>query len=455
MSNSGTPAGRSGGQGAEDRADVTSGYNTGGEEDKSGVGSTARERRKKEEAAREKLKEELLRQFEAGQLKAEKDVPHSQASPSAGEIQKLLRDYKLDGVREAQPRQIPTIEEQRDKTVSTRRSIPPPPRHPAPVPLPDVSRPPPGYLRPVQAMPVSFYQPQPLYSYEDTIVTRVLQSLMGNRAQQPVELPSVQPQDAMDKVLSWDLSSGGRKEDFGGTRMERSLSRERRLTRSPERSGERPRPKRRRSLSTDTVCRPEVRRASSRRKRSRSRSRHEKRRRLVKSTRSERAKSVERLLRKSNQPHHSSSRREVSPLTRTCSLRTEETSQVKRRQESHSVGNSPRIRKIVLLSPKRANKSVREVIMDERDHTRLKDEGHDRSRSPVKKKVKDRLGVRKKEPEEMEVYNMDTSLGRCGAVAIVKEYIDSKSGIMELRTSEGGRGAVILFSAEQVWIPDR
>merc|ERR1719318_208131 len=94
--------------------------------------------------------------------------------------------------------------------------------------------------------------------------------------------------------------------------------------------------------------------------------------------------------------------------------------------------------------------------MDERDHTRMmKEEHHERTRSPVKKRVKDRLGVRKEEPEQVEVYNMDTNLGRCGAVAIIKEYIDSKSGIMELRTSEGGRGAVILFSAEQVWIPDR
>ena len=153
LSNSGTPNVRRSGQGPEDGADVTSGYNTGGEEDKSGVGS-ARERRKEEEAAREKLKEELLRQFEAGQLKSENEA-HSLVSPSAGEIQKLLRDYKLDGEREAQPRQIPTIEEQRDKTVNTRRSlIPAPPSWaPAPqAPLPDLSRPPPGYLRPVQAI---------------------------------------------------------------------------------------------------------------------------------------------------------------------------------------------------------------------------------------------------------------------------------------------------------------
>ena len=68
---------------------------------------------------------------------------------------------------------------------------------------------------------------------------------------------------------------------------------------------------------------------------------------------------------------------------------------MKRRHESHSLGNSPRSRKIILLSPKRVNKSVREVIMDERDHTMLKDEYHERVRSPVKKRVKDRLGVKK------------------------------------------------------------
>ena len=48
---------------------ITSGVYQGGDEDKAGVG-VAKKRRKKEEVAREKLKEELLRQFEAGQLKA-------------------------------------------------------------------------------------------------------------------------------------------------------------------------------------------------------------------------------------------------------------------------------------------------------------------------------------------------------------------------------------------------
>ena len=93
--------------------------------------------------------------------------------------------------------------------------------------------------------------------------------------------------------------------------------------------------------------------------------------------------------------------------------------------------------------------------MDVRDHKRMREKSQDRSRSPMKKRVKDRLGVGKLEPEEVEVYNMDTMVGRCGAVAVVKEYINSNNGIMELKTSEGGRGGVVLFNAEQVWVPDR
>ena len=50
---------------------------------------------------------------------------------------------------------------------------------------------------------------------------------------------------------------------------------------------------------------------------------------------------------------------------------------------------------------------------------------------------------------------MDPKIGSCGAVAVVKEYIDSENGIMELKSNEGGNGAVILFSAGQVWVPDR
>ena len=459
MSNPGTPSGVRSGQGPDDRADVTSGYNSGGEEDKAGV-AAARERRKKEEAAREKLKEVLLRQFEAGQLKAEVSLGSHQASPVSGaEIQKLLREYKAESGRETQPRQIPTIEEQREKMVTTRRIIPPTRQA---VPLPDLSRPPPGFLRPpVQAVPMSFYQPQPMYSYEDTIVTRVLQSLMGSRVQQQVELPPGQPQDVVDKVLLWDVGTGSgvKKEHVEGSKrrssgdFERSLSKERwhSTSRDRERSGDRSRPKRRRSLSLESIRMP-IERISSKR-RSRSKSRHRAEKRIVE-RRSVRERSVERLLKKSNR-RRSRERGELSPLTRTCTLRTESSSQCKRKYDVHSIGSSPRNRKIVLLSPKRVSKSVREVIMDERDHKRVREKSQDRSRSPTKKRVKDRLGVRKLEPEEVEVYNMDTMVGRCGAVAVVKEYINSNNGIMELKTSEGGRGGVVLFNAEQVWIPDR
>ena len=182
MSSSNIPATlRSGqGPGTEKKGDVTSGYNSGDEEDRLDAVGAARERRRKEEAAREKLKEELLRQFEAGQLKVDGNLS-SQATCSV-----LSQD---------QPRFIPTIEEQRDKLVSV--------RHPATrptVPLPDLSRPPPSFSRPhVQALSVPLYQQQPIYSYEDTIVTRVLQSLMGNRVQQQTEPPVGPSQDVVDK----------------------------------------------------------------------------------------------------------------------------------------------------------------------------------------------------------------------------------------------------------------
>ena len=435
--------------------DASSKYQGGGEDkDKSDVCTS--EERRRELSTREKLKEELLRQYEAGQLKNENEL-RSETDTKGADIQSLLSDYKWDGERTPQPRQIPTIEEQRERAAYARRSVVPVRQT---VPLPDLSRPPPGYVCPV---PVPLYQPvpQPIFRYEDTIVTRVLQSLMGSRSQQQVELPSLQSQDAINKVLSWDVGTGGKKDLSegclksleGSGRSIRSL--EARRGRSTERNVERSRPKkRRRSLSLETVSRPA--KVSTRRKRSRSKSRIEESRLRRESSRSRRVKSVERLLKRNNDQHRS--RREASPLTRTCSMRTEQSSYRKRRyHESHSAARSPSPRtrrKIVLLSPVRVKKSVREVIMDERD-MRLEDDFQLKIRSPVKKRVKDRLGVRRELPDEIEVYNMDISLGRCGAVAIVKEFIDSKTGILELKTSEGGSGAVILFSAEQIWVPDR
>jgi len=170
-----------------------------------------------------------------------------------------------------------------------------------------------------------------------------------------------------------------------------------------------------------------------------------------------RRKSEDRLLKKSREHQQMYLRRELSPLTKTCPRRSVDLSSSKRRYHDSlrdARSPSPRSRrKIVLLSPVRMNKSVREVIMDERDMR--KDDNHSLARSPGKKRIKDRLGIKKENHEEIEVYNMDTSQGRCGAVAVVKEYIDNKSGIMELKMSEGGSGAVIVFSAEQVWVADR
>ena len=71
--------------------------------------------KKLDDDSREKLKVELLRQFEAGQLKTEENMRgRSHAGPSALDIQTLLSDYKMVGERASQPRQIPTIEEQRE-----------------------------------------------------------------------------------------------------------------------------------------------------------------------------------------------------------------------------------------------------------------------------------------------------------------------------------------------------
>merc|ERR1719233_2491530 len=227
----------------------------------------ARERRRKEEGAREKLKEELLRQFEAGQLKVEGNLPsHATSSAPSGN----------------QPRFIPTIEEQRDQL----QLIPlrhPPTTRPS-VPLPDLSRPPPGFSRPhVQALPVPLYQPQPIYSYEDTIVTRVLQSLMGNRVQQQTEPPSGPSQEVVDKVLNWDVVGTGRRgQGDDDLRKSSSVDRRRSISKSLENSLGRRRNKRRSSESIVSVrvikpvekSRPRRSSSTSRsRRRSRSRSR--------------------------------------------------------------------------------------------------------------------------------------------------------------------------------------
>ena len=483
MSRLNTPATcRSGqGPGTEKKGDVTSGYNS-GEEDRSDAMGAARERRRKEEAAREKLKEELLRQFEAGQLKVDGNL----SNPAVSSVPSP-----------SQPRLIPTIEEQRNKLLPVRLPSTTMPS----VPLPDLSRPPPGFSRPhVQALSVPFYQPQPMYSYEDTIVSRVLQSLMGNRVPQQAEPPIGPSQDVIEKVLNWEVvgtgSCEGRRKGQVDDRGSLSDNRRRSLSRSREKSLGR---RKKRRCSESVVSVRVVEKTRSRRKsnstgrsrrRSRSKSRCFEKRRNKVERRCEKEESMERS-EKYQRRHHT---RVLSPLTRKCSHRTPEriSSPGKRKYDSRTPSSprikgrsprvkprsspsyksspkyssprergrrsprteSPRARKIVLLSPMRVNKSIRDIINDEKDLKRLREKLR-RSRSPVKKRVKDRLGVRKVNPEDIELFNIDPRIGSCGAVAVVKEYIDSKNGIMELKTSEGGNGAVILFSAGQVWVPDR
>ena len=126
----------------------SSGYNTGGLTSSSalspGPGSGGHSKEKMELDAQEKLKEELLRQYEA--LNPGMVAAHSSQSA---------------------PRQIPTIEENRASSVKRVQVVARPPSY-----FPDVSRPPPGYcaLPPQVASGLQLYhQAQPLqlpYNYE-------------------------------------------------------------------------------------------------------------------------------------------------------------------------------------------------------------------------------------------------------------------------------------------------
>ena len=130
----------------------SSGYNTGGLTSSSAAVSPGpasgghNSKGKMELEAREKLKEELLRQYEA--LNPGPGVVGSHSQPAA-------------------PRQIPTIEENRASSVKRVQVVARTPSY-----FPDLSRPPPGYCAlPPQVPPglQLYHQAQPLqlpYNYE-------------------------------------------------------------------------------------------------------------------------------------------------------------------------------------------------------------------------------------------------------------------------------------------------
>ena len=193
---------------------------------------------------REKLKEELLRQYEAGQLKPRVILSGSSNTPRqvSDELTQTPEVLLL------LPLQIPTIEEFRAAVSSTsavcvrpRVAISVPrhvpslhldSRHVSSLHLPDVSRPPPGYSYPAQR---TLYQshlltPAPSLNYEvgfhahvikhfplhtpdvqDKIVNRVLQTIIsGSQPPAPAavvpDLDLQQTPGVVDKVLNWDTS---------------------------------------------------------------------------------------------------------------------------------------------------------------------------------------------------------------------------------------------------------
>ena len=123
----------------------SSGYNTGGLASSSAVSPRGHTKEKMELDAREKLKEELLRQYEA--LNPGAVAAHSSQSA---------------------PRQIPTIEDARASSVKRIQVVAARP----PSYFPDVSRPPPGYCALPSQVPPGlqlYHQAQHLqlpYNYE-------------------------------------------------------------------------------------------------------------------------------------------------------------------------------------------------------------------------------------------------------------------------------------------------
>ena len=387
------------------------------------------EKEKVEMEAREKLKEELLRQYEAGQL----GPPHQSG--------------RLTSV----PRQIPTIEENRAHVArmsSLTVSRPTPSSY-----LPDLTRPPPGYCR-LQPPPIQLYHHQshplqlPAYSYEENLVTRILQSLVTSVPLQPApaELPPPVTPGPLDKVLNWNTKHELSSLSHRSRSHPRSFSRER-LSQTPLRSRRSPSywsaeyKRHRRSVS-----RGRERRESSERSRPRHRYHHSKRDRdredCDRRDRRDYRKDCDRRdhvhrddgrdpdrrdVRKGHDRRDERSRRDrvkrsVDSRSRDWSPGTRyyaspERDRGYKRARSHDSSPEQQHSSLkrqrgyperkIQLSPRRSDQSVRDVINSEKDSRPSYTEPKP---CPPKKKVKDRLGP--KPSAITEIFNMDRSLGK-------------------------------------------
>ena len=274
-------------------------------------------------------------------------------------------------------------------------------------------------------------------------MTRLLQSLVSSVAPQPqVELPVQVTPGPVDKVLNWDTS--GLKQELSPvshrSRSPCSYSRDRarrgrrRRRRSPSFCSQSAEFKKRQSRHSKQPRQRSFSRSQERRRKSSSvRYRHHlrhpsplssPRRRPPRSPRHSPIRSPRRSSPPRSSPH---SPRHSFPLRHSRSARKKSGREKERRdwtppaerdqkykrtlspecslQSKHD--STPRRKRKMDLSPKRSNKSIRDIINNEEDsRTREKTS----RKSPARKKVKDRLGP--KPGSITEIFNMEASQGR-------------------------------------------
>ena len=249
-------------------------------------------------------------------------------------------------------------------------------------------------------------------------MTRLLQTLVSSVAGPPPQLPVQVTPGPVDKVLNWDITGTGMARQDLSTFSIRSRSFSRDRYDQPE-----PLIRTRRSPS---CLSEEFRRRSRPRRRSLSRS-PERRRDYSGPERSRRDRSPRRRPRHS--PRHQE-RRNWSPLSKyfpspggdMCERdrgykRSHRSDHRRSCQREESLNRSTPKRKRcqeerkIVPSPQRSNKSIRDIINDERD-SRPREKP---ARKPAAKKtVKDRLGT--KPAAITEIFNMDPSKGKSATV---------------------------------------